>query len=116
MVFRVRVSAPRRDNMDNPAQGARGSNPGNARYKQPDDSNQDPPVINLTHSRNQKTQNACKHWIAHREIPSARSITTRWIVCSMNSDYCAGVASTATGRLNSAGAMGGADCISKARS
>src|SRR2546426_402854 len=65
VIFGVAVGAPGGDDMKDPAQRAGRTNPGDPGNKQPDDSDNDSTVIDLTDSGNQETEHAGKIRIAH---------------------------------------------------
>ena len=65
VIFGVAVGAPGGDDMKDPAQRAGRTNPGDPGNKQPDDSDNDSTVIDLTDSGNQETEHAGNIRIAH---------------------------------------------------
>jgi hypothetical protein len=48
MILGVRVSAPSGNKMDDPTEDTHGSDPGDSKDNHPDDSDKDPPVVDLT--------------------------------------------------------------------
>lgn len=55
IIFGVTVSAPRRNNVDNPAERADRADPGHARQNEPQNADQNSTVINLPDAGNEKT-------------------------------------------------------------
>jgi hypothetical protein len=48
MILSVRIRAPRGNEMDDPSEDAHRSDPGDTEDNHPDDSDKDPPVVDLT--------------------------------------------------------------------
>lgn len=65
MFLRVRVSAVGREKVNYPAERADRPDPGRARHDQPDQTDNNSPVINLSESGNQKAQQPCYKRIMH---------------------------------------------------
>jgi len=59
IVFGVAISTPSGDQMNDPAQEPGRSDPGYASQNQPDNTDQDPSVVDLAHAGNQETQYSC---------------------------------------------------------
>lgn len=68
MVFSVAIGTPGGDKMNDPAKKSGRTYPRNAGYDEPDYTDQNAAVINLTNAGNQKTQQTCKHGVTHRDL------------------------------------------------
>lgn len=65
MFLRIGVSAVGRNQVNYPAERADGTDPGCACHDQPDQTDNNSSVVNLSESGNQKTQQPCYKRIAH---------------------------------------------------
>lgn len=65
MLLGVAVGRVGRDEVANPAERAARSDPEAGRDNQPAEPRQNPAVVKLADTRNQKTQNSCQSWVTH---------------------------------------------------
>jgi hypothetical protein len=82
MIFGVRVSRVGGNDVADPAERAAGTNPKTRCDDQPENAREDAAVVELAHSGNDETENACQDWIAHNLNPPCGNIRARTRFCS----------------------------------
>ena len=65
MILGEGVRGVSRDDVADPAESSTGTDPETRRYDEPEDSRQNPSVIELADARNDKTEKSRGKWIAH---------------------------------------------------
>ena len=65
MILGKRVRGVSRDDVADPAERSSGTDPETRGYDEPEDSRQNPSVIELAYARNDKTEKSRGKWIAH---------------------------------------------------
>src|SRR5262249_7500667 len=65
VILSVGVSGVRGDDVANPTEGSTTAEPESRGDDQPENARQDSPVVKLTNTRDDKTQNTRQNWIAH---------------------------------------------------